>query len=740
MDNLPPLSLRELYQIHTQEGPAIVYRLLWISPDFSYAFVIEIDDDINNMPSLIHIDDLMDKIRQGIAKKIDSESYTFSILDSPNPSAAEKTAKEVREVHWKLVQEIMIEPDIYLSELRGRLIEYAVKKFGVSRGTAYNILRRFWKRGMTKLALTPNFADRGGKGKAKGSGSKKRGRPGKWGAGINITEEIQEQMREALNKYYYKKAKKTENPKSKVRYSLKDTYILFLRDYFCADVRYNDSQRKFIILKHPEQYPTEGQFTYWYIRELDMERKIRARKGDKKYERDHRPVLGSSVLEAFGPGSKFQIDATVGDVYLLSMYNDEWIIGKPVIYIVTDVYSRMIVGLYIGLEGPSWMGMAMALANTVADKVKFCADLGIEISPRQWPVHHIPGTLLGDNGELRDTPVESFIDTLGVKIENAAAYRPDLKGIVESKFKMIKDKVTPYLPGAVLEREIGMSDDYRLDATLNLRDFYEIMIYNILRYNSTELEEYPLEEKALTERVGTSPLELWNWGCREKGAPNTVDEDIVKLNLMRTKVVSISGSGIKFQDGLYYTCNKAVRDKWFSELAARGQSAEITVAYDPRNMDQIYLKNASGSGYEVCRIMTDRSRGYVGKSLYDINYAQAYRSKDKSDRLGEKNQRELDYITQRDSVIKRAEERKNNSLKFQPQASKKKRVEGIRDNRMYEKEMNRHSEAFVLEDAKLQKQEGRVLSFKDSKQDILSPTKENDLLRKLREEARRRDE
>lgn len=84
---------------------------------------------------------------------------------------------------------------------------------------------------------------------------------------------------------------------------------------------------------------------------------------------------------------KYPIDATIGDVYLRSFYNPSEIIGRPVIYFVIDVFSRMIVGYYVGLEGPSWLGMSTALANAMMDKVSFCAKYEKEITKEDWPCH-----------------------------------------------------------------------------------------------------------------------------------------------------------------------------------------------------------------------------------------------------------------------------------------------------------------------------------------------------------------
>ena len=98
-------------------------------------------------------------------------------------------------------------------------------------------------------------------------------------------------------------------------------------------------------------------------------------------------------------------------------------IGRPVIYALIDVYSRTITGLYVGLEGPSWLGAMMALDNMVANKVEFCKEYGIDITEEQWPTKHLPEIIIADRGEFEGYSVENLINNLNIKIENTTAYR-----------------------------------------------------------------------------------------------------------------------------------------------------------------------------------------------------------------------------------------------------------------------------------------------------------------------------
>src|SRR5690625_7427785 len=109
-------------------------------------------------------------------------------------------------------------------------------------------------------------------------------------------------------------------------------------------------------------------------------------------------MLGNSKSETNGPGTRFQIDATIADIYLVSSLDVNKVKGRPIIYGVLDVYSCIITGLYVGLEGPSWIGAMMALYYMVEEKVEFCKEYGIDISPEQWPTRQLPVVSIADRG------------------------------------------------------------------------------------------------------------------------------------------------------------------------------------------------------------------------------------------------------------------------------------------------------------------------------------------------------
>ncbi|MEM1168767.1 MAG: Mu transposase C-terminal domain-containing protein [Cyanobacteria bacterium P01_H01_bin.35] len=693
------IFVNDLIQWSSNNNNSLIERIVWIDEGYQIAFLIDIYGT-KGFPKKHSVDDLKSALKYQEASKLEVDPWAI-LMPETNLSVKDK---EIRDNAWEIISPLITqEPNIYYRHLRGKLIQEVITKYNQNRQenrltplTVYKYLRRFWQRGKNKNALLPDYINSGGKGKSRKAGDKKRGRPRKYkqhpeiGEGINITEEDRKIFRIAINKFY-------RNSKQN---SLMTAYKLMIKDYYSEEFRYNENKVKNSILIPPERQPTFTQFNYWYQTEnSNLEKTISSRKGAKKYALENRAILGTSKQETDGPGYRYQIDATVADVYLVSKYQRNWIIGRPVIYVIIDVFSQIITGVYVGLEGPSWLGAMMALSNAVTDKVSFCQEFGISITEEQWPCYHIPERILADRGELVGIKANPMISNLNIHIENAASYRADWKGLVERHFKVIHERVKPFLPGYVDTdfRQRG-GKDYRLDSRLNIDEFTEIIIEIILYHNSHELKNYKRDEQMIANEIPPIPLELWKWGIMNRaGKLRTINEDIVKLNLMPTDKATITERGIRFKS-MYYICEKAITEMWFekarSQMLSRSEKS-LQIAYDPRKMDVIYLPSPDGRSFEKCSLIDPYER-YSNQTIYDVEYLLANEELERKKRAGEQLQNEVDLMAKIENVARRATQE---TEKYQDKTeSNLQKTSGIREHRAEEKAQRREKEAFELQD------------------------------------------
>ncbi|ANC75501.1 hypothetical protein ABE65_000925 [Fictibacillus phosphorivorans] len=674
--------VNDVYQIEDASGREQLERILWIDDGHAVCFCIDLEKE-NALPIKRTISDLQQLHGEGLVTLVNEEPYPF--IYQSEEYFTEKN-KGLRDERWSSIENMVCkEPEIYESKNRGKFIALAMNDTGKTKRLLYKYLTQFWQRGKVKNALLPDYHRSGGKGKEKIFKGKKNGRPRKFeaviGEGIVITDEIKRVFEVSIKRYYHTTKK---NP-------LSEAFNLMLKTFFVSDYRYEDGVRK-PILQAEDKLPTYRQFSYWYKKTFQLEEKLRKRKGNRKYELQDRAVLGTSVGDLYGPGTKFQIDATVADVYLVSSFHRNWIIGRPVIYVVIDVFSRMVVGLYVGLEGPSWFGAMMALANTASDKVSYCKKYGIDIKKEEWDCHYLPQTLLADRGELEGYNIERLISAFNMKVENTPPYRGDWKGIVEQHFRIIHSKVKPFLPGFVdTDVQVRGDRDYRLDATLNLEEFTSIIVRCVLHHNNHHwLKNYNQDEMMIEDEVSLIPRDLWNWGIQNRsGKLRSYPENIVKLHLLPSATARVTYKGIEFKK-MSYSCERALKEGWFGE--ARQKSWRISICYDPRDMTHIYLPSDDGQGYEVASLL-DHQKKYNGKTLEEVQYYHDYELLKKQKYSHEETQEKVDLASDIEHIVSRAKK----SLKQEEvKMSNAQKVKGIRDNRSIEKEEKRKDEAFSL--------------------------------------------
>lgn len=674
------ISENTVYKYMDDVGERI--RIIYIDePKDEFAFV-SLDIEFC-MPKWEKLSKIKEEIENNVLVRI-SDPYLKSI----DENSISQLEREKRDFYWNIVSDVYENRllEILKSKTRAKVIQDISAISGMTAITLKRIFSKFWKRGMSKNALLPDYKKLGGKGKEKKLSDKKIGKPRRVDAngdvvvGINVTEDIKRQFELATEKCY----------RDSNKISLAETYNYILTHFF-SDPIIKNGEKDFIVWDK-DRIPTYDQFYYWFKKFKDPKKDIIFRDGIKEFELNNRELLSNSTIETNGPGTRFQVDATVADVYLVSSLDRNRIIGRPVVYAIIDVFSRLVTGIYAGLEGPSWMGAMMALDNMIADKVEFCKSYGINITEEQWPAHHLPDILIADRGEFEGYSVENLVNNLNIKVENTSPYRGDLKGIVERYFRTLNIKLKHMTPGAIQREFRKRGDiDYRLDATLTLEEFMRIFINLVIYHNKKIINEYPIEKEMLIDNIVATPLQLWNWGIEnKKGRLRIVDREILRLNILPKGKASVSRAGIKFK-GLYYGSKKALEEQWFIKSKVRSKE----IVYDPRNMNSIYILHEDGRVFESCYLL-EKSKQYKDCILEEIIFNFEFISELEEMQKDNQNQLNIDIDNEIRKIVKKAQIAKSKGLDYG--MSKSKRVKGIKDNRAVEKEINRKKESFRIEE------------------------------------------
>lgn len=378
----------------------------------------------------------------------------------------------------------------------------------------------------------------------------------------------------AIRTYYY----------SAKKFSLRATYDMMLVQ------RYTDGQGSLM-----EEAPTWSSFRhYFYSRRYHKQpKKVIARDGLTYYQRNYRPAFGSASGWRAQVGS-FQMDATQADIYLVSRFDRSSVIGRPYIYLSVDTTTQLIAGIYVGLEAGETAVMR-CLAHAAGDKVEYCRQYGIDISPEQWPSRGLPHEIITDKGrEFLGGRMEELCRKYGIEVQSLPPFRPDRKGLVEKAFDLLQSRYKPLLRGkGVIEGDAQerWAVDYRAQAVLDLDEFTQVLLHCVVFLNSGRL---------LSD--GRTPAQAWM-----EAEPQLLDVPPEELHLMALprEAVKLSRKGFRL-NSLWYVPE---------DMDGLYLGDTYTLAYDPADLGTAYVlmgdefrpvRCARFSGYSVAEVEARR--------------------------------------------------------------------------------------------------------------------------------------
>lgn len=582
------------------EGHTKLQRILFVNPETDALAHIDIDG--KSARQEVSKISLWTELRDEGGIEWADDPYT----ELPFQHAITPAMKQRRDTAWDAISPLLKNTDVLDRSKFFKLINERAIELGIHKNTIRNWLIEYWQKGQTPAALYGARNKAGGKGKTRTAqatpdataGTAKRGRARTIvpGVGVNVSVAHRRIINLSVKRFYHKNRQT----------SLRHTYLKMLRHFFQEAVAADEKGRVKVI--NPEAIITYRQFVYWARRESNPVTDTIARKGNTFFEKTLRPLLGNVTDDAIGPGYRYQIDATIADVYLVSSINRQTIIGRPVVYVVIDVWSRLIIGIYVGLENASWPTAMMALHNATIDKVEWCKSFDIDIEPHEWPTAGLSSTILGDRGEMLSTHADHLVKVLGIDVENTPPYRADWKSIVERIFGTLQAKFAPEIPAYVHKDYMPrLDDDHRLDATLTLREFTKVMIHCVLDHNSSIISGYPMHSDMVNDGVAAIPTELWAWGLKNRmGTMLKHSKEKILFGLLPTDKATISAHGVRFHGRRYKSTEPHVT-AWFTN-ARRNGSNKVTVSYYPHNLDTVLVHDETHAGrFAVLRLNSHAS-------------------------------------------------------------------------------------------------------------------------------------
>lgn len=583
----------------------------------------------------------------------------------------------------------------------------------LTRHHVYQVVYRYWLYGCVDSALISDSGNCGAPGKYRNPGKTKRGRPRARVAtghapdklGVNTGPDERALIWLAWDNYGSKLGK----------YSA--AYNKMVDDYYTDGWEQDSSGIWSPSESKLANRPSLETFRYYVKRKYTPVELLQQLVPRITWEQTRRALQGKAFEKLFGPCHTFMIDSTVADVYLVSEFNPYWIIGRPIVYLVRDVWSGIIVGLHVALEGPSWDTARLAVYNAFSPKGEYLRFFGFDLGDEAWACAHGCLNLVHDRGEHLSIPSIDSANELGIVLSPCPSFRPDLKGAIETMFDWINDISVHWLPGAVLsrQRERGQRD-HRLDAKLTLYRFTRILIHAILTFNKTADMRDRLVGRIAGLEIKATPENLWRWGLENlNGSPPQWDPETLYKALLPSGDASIRADGVRFAERRYQGAY-ADNEQW-QAFARSFPSRKLKVKYHPNNPRQIFVLNQASGNYETLTMTAGEQIPTHARheEIFDaLKYRQLVHEEDEDVRMLDR----IGHDRFRAEEVAKAEAAQANAV---PPDSKAEHLSHIRDKRAFEATVLR-----LLENARqmprenAERDELQLSSSCDAPSDLLS--------------------
>ena len=287
-----------------------------------------------------------------------------------------------------------------------------------------------------------------------------------------------------------------------------------------------------------------------------------------------RPVRGA--IEAEGPLSIVEIDHTIADVHIVET-NSRRPIGRPVLTLMIDRVTRVILGMVLTLEAPSRYTVGLCVYHAVMPKDDWLRRLGIPDAC--WPALGLMRRIFTDNAqEFHSMSLQRACQVYGIEMSFRPPGHPAAGGIIERAIGTFMTKIR-LLPGSSYSKLLGEAPkNADRDARLTLAELEVYIAREISRYHKTP-----------HSTLGMPPLTAWEQMGVINGEPVAprlpADTEQFRLSFLPGEWRTITREGVELH-GLRYQSEEL--RPWVR------QRHKAMVRFDPTNLSEVYVETSEG--------------------------------------------------------------------------------------------------------------------------------------------------
>ena len=285
------------------------------------------------------------------------------------------------------------------------------------------------------------------------------------------------------------------------------------------------------------------------------------------------------------PYEEVEVDFTPVDLILVA--ENGAYLGRPHLIAFLDRATRMVLGMSISFDGPSYAAVIEGLRHTIYRKeISHVAGL----TDSDWPCMGRIERLYIDNGkEFANGNLLSAAQDIGFEIHRLPPREPWHKGLVE-RFMGEVARFSHRFPGTTHSNAVAHRDYEDLDVpVLTLGEFRDLAIKWIV----TDFNRRPNRMLGNAPGVARAPIDAWRDKLNLLDVPGLPDPELFIALAGEREERTVQKYGVEWDHIRYWAPDL---DRIFAHPSHRlksssGNSAKYRVHRDPYDLSRIYLHN-----------------------------------------------------------------------------------------------------------------------------------------------------
>ncbi len=309
---------------------------------------------------------------------------------------------------------------------------------------------------------------------------------------------------------------------------------------------------------------------YKVVDRLDPYKSDSARYGRKYADERHRANgLGPRPSRAL---ERVECDHTKLDLMVVDT-ETRLPLGRPWLTAIVDVYTKMILGIYLGFHRPGSLSATQCLLHAVRPKTYVKTEY--PFVKHNWPAYGLPERIVVDNAsEFHGSHFRDACLQLGIEVDHPPPGRAWFRGTVERWFGTLNKSLLHELPGTTFSNIFEKKDyDPQKHAVISLEVLLQVIHIWIIDIYHQRVHRgiRDIPNRRWAESVAKDPPNL---------PPSSFDLKVL-LGFVAHRV--IRRSGIELFTLLYNSSELSLIRRRL------GDGEKIQIKYDPNDISIIYV-------------------------------------------------------------------------------------------------------------------------------------------------------